>query len=233
MTLLTPTSRRSVKDLVGEIAGAYITDLQQGYLKDRSWAVAALARLRRGAGKLPQDVPELWGMAGTERLYAQQALSETESVRAEAALFLAITLYALHQQSRPQQGMHRTGEELGAAVRKLMLRKSAPGGGIDEPIRRRFVRVGAASTREMLAIRLREVVSLLHGESIPLDYARLARQLYQAQLPGGMSQVRQSWGRSFHAYRPSDNEDERRDGGSHTADVPTDEADLPEIVTAP
>lgn len=221
MTQVTSRPRISVKDLVREIAGAYVTDLQRGYLQDQSWAVATLARLRRGAGKLPQDVPELWGMAGTERLYAQRTLSETEAVRAEAALFLAVTLYALHQQSRPQRGMHRAGEELGTAVRKLMLHKSGSGGGIDEPVRRRFVRVGAASTRESLAIRLREIVSLLHRESIPLDYALLARQLYQAQLPGGMTQVRQSWGRSFHAYRPSDDTGGGRDDDSPTVGHPS------------
>jgi CRISPR system Cascade subunit CasB len=116
---------------------------------------------------------------------------------AEAALFLAVTLYALHQQSRPEQRMHRSGVELGAAVRRLM-----PGGALDEPIRRRFVRVGTAGTRQILAYRLREIITLLRGQSIPLDYALLAQQLYRAQSPDGMRQVRQRWGRSFHAYRP-------------------------------
>lgn len=189
--------RRPPGDLVGEIAGAYISELQQGYLADHSAAVAALAQLRRGAGKLPEDVPELWGMAGTERLYAEQTLSAREAEMAEAALFLAVTLYALHQQSRPEQQMHRSGVELGAAVRRLM-----PGGALDEPIRRRFVRVGTAGTRHVLAYRLREIITLLRGQSIPLDYALLAQQLYRAQLPDGLRQVRQRWGRSFHAYRP-------------------------------
>ncbi|MGW2155020.1 type I-E CRISPR-associated protein Cse2/CasB [Nonomuraea sp. NPDC001699] len=193
------SNRRAVADLVAEIAEEYISELQRGYLAERSQAVATLAQLRRGAGKLPEEVPELWGMAGTERLYAEQELSSRESEMAEAGLFLAVTLYALHQQSRPKQGMHRSGVELGAAVRRLM-----PGGALDEPIRRRFVRVGTAGTRQALAYRLREVITLLRGQSIPLDYALLAQQLYRAQLPDGMRQVRQRWGRSFHAYRPAD-----------------------------
>jgi CRISPR system Cascade subunit CasB len=191
-----PSIRRPIAEWVGDVTGAYVAELQNGYLADRSAAVAALAQLRRGAGKLPQDVPELWGVTGTERLFTDRDLSEREAERAEAALFLAVTLYALHQQSRPGQGMHRAGVELGEAVRRLM-----PAGVIEETIRRRFVRVGGATTREALAYRLREIISLLRGESIPLDYARLASQLYQAQLPEGMRQVRQRWGRSFHAYR--------------------------------
>ncbi|WP_329087685.1 type I-E CRISPR-associated protein Cse2/CasB [Streptosporangium sp. NBC_01469] len=184
-------------DLVADAAGSYIAELQRGYLADRSSAVAALAQLRRGAGKLPEQVPQLWGMTGTEQLYADGKLSETDAERAEAAVFLAVTLYALHQQSRTGQGMHRAGVELGAAVRRLM-----PAGALDEPIRRRFVRAGTAETRAALADRLRALISLLRKVSIPLDYALLARQLYQAQLPDGLRQVRQSWGRSFHAYRP-------------------------------
>ncbi|SDH02028.1 CRISPR system Cascade subunit CasB [Sinosporangium album] len=195
---MTHDVREVAERLVGDVAGAFIAELQHGYLADRSPSVGALARLRRGAGKLPEDMPDLWGMTGTERLYADHSLPDREALRAEAALFLAVTLYALHQQSRSDRGMHRTGVDLGAAVRRLMP------GAIDEPIRRRFVRVGTAGTRETLAYRLREVVSLLRRESIPLDYALLARQLYQAQLPGGLRRVRQRWGRSFHAYRPDE-----------------------------
>ncbi|MGR6924575.1 type I-E CRISPR-associated protein Cse2/CasB [[Actinomadura] parvosata] len=200
MTLSPPgtaTIRPPVADLVADVAAAYVSELQNGYLADRSIAVAALAQLRRGAGKLPEDVPELWGMAGTERLYSDQHLSEREALRAELALFAAITLYALHQQSKPTP-MHRAGAELGAAVRQLM-----PNGGLDEPIRRRFVRLGTATTPAVLTERLREVVILLRNASIWLDYGILARQLYQAQDPDGLRQVRQRWGRSFHSYRPA------------------------------
>ncbi|MGW5689113.1 type I-E CRISPR-associated protein Cse2/CasB [Nonomuraea sp. NPDC003754] len=217
MTTTAPSTQPSVKDLLQIIAGEFITDLQKGYLADQSWAVALMARLRRGAGKLPQDVPDLWGMTGTGRLY-EHDLPEPEALRAETALFLAVTLYALHQQSVTSMGMHRAHIQLGTAVRRLM-----PGGEIDEPIRRRFVRVGTAGTSHTLAHRLREIVSLLHGESIPLDYALLAGQLYQAQHPEGMRQVRQSWGRSFHAYRPP--------AVTPTDDTSSDDAATPTMVT--
>ena len=197
MTATLPDGRLQVSDLVHQVVGEFVSELQEGYLRDASAAVGRLAQLRRGAGKLPQDVPELWGLTGAERLYQEQSLSEVQATRAEAAAFLAVTLFALHQQSRPNQRMHGSGVELGAAVRRLM-----PRGEIDEPIRRRFVRVGTAGSLETLAYRLREIVSLLRRESIPLDYALLARQLYQAHTPEGLERVRQQWGRSFHNYRP-------------------------------
>ncbi|MGK5551765.1 type I-E CRISPR-associated protein Cse2/CasB [Actinomadura kijaniata] len=195
------TARRRTPDVVAEVVGRQVASLQDGYLADRGSAVAALAQLRRGAGKLPSDVPELWGTTGTEQLYQQLpdlARSETEATRAENALFLALTLYALHQQSHRTARMHRPGIELGAAVRRL-----SPGEEPDGPIRRRFVRVGAAATPDTLAHPLREIVSLLRGAAIPLDYALLAHRLYQAQTSDGMAEVRRRWGRSFHAHHPA------------------------------
>lgn len=218
-----PIKRRYVGDVVADVAGAYITELQRGYRNDVSSAVARLAQLRRGAGKLPADVPGLWGLTGTDRLYqshAQLVSDETSAIRAEAALFLALTLYAAHQQSRSDD-MHKPGSPFGAAVRRLM------GEEIDEPIRRRFVRIGTASAPPALAYRLREMIMLLRVESIPLDYAQLAGQLYWAQVPGGLAKVRQEWGRSFHAYRPTTSQNEAltpspaADGEAATTDKDT------------
>ncbi|MEV0537901.1 type I-E CRISPR-associated protein Cse2/CasB [Kitasatospora sp. NPDC050463] len=188
-----PARRREALGPVGALAGREIGRLQNGYLADRPDAVAALARLRRGAGKDVAVVPDLWGLLDTEALYADRALRQEA---AHTALFTAATLWSLHQQSRSSR-MHRAdGDELGAAVRRLM-----PGTGIDEPTRKRFVRAGSAPSLEALATRLREITLLLRREDLALDYALLAEQLYQWQRPGGRDRVRASWGRSFHAYR--------------------------------
>lgn len=190
-------------EIVYEVADTYLTELQRGYRSDHAVAVGLLAQLRRGAGRSLEEMPELWGVIRAERLHQQQVLSNRDADRAEKALFIALTLYALHQQSRSDQDMHRRDVDLGAAVRQLMyqrLEKTLDR--VDEPIRRRFVRVGTADEPDILARRLRELVALLRDESIPLDYARLAGQLYQAQIPGGLTRVRQTWGRRFHSWRP-------------------------------
>ncbi|MEU5885011.1 type I-E CRISPR-associated protein Cse2/CasB [Spirillospora sp. NPDC047279] len=197
----TATSQQlSVRSLVTDTAGRFIAELQRGFLSDRSIAVGALAQLRRGAGKLPSQTPELWGITGTDQLLQHELLadSETRAERAEAGHFIAVTLYALHQQSQ-RSPMHRPKADLGEAVRRLM-----PRGDIEETIRRRFVRLGTAATADILAYRLREIVSLMRGAGVPLDYGRLAGQLYLAQTPDGMHQVRREWGRSFHTYKPDD-----------------------------
>ncbi|MBV9022400.1 MAG: type I-E CRISPR-associated protein Cse2/CasB [Streptomycetaceae bacterium] len=196
-----PIGQGTVRTLVG----GEIARLQRGYLSDRAEAVAALARLRRGAGRDAAAVPDLWGLIDLEPLYTDPTLRKDAAAN---AVYTAMTLWSLHQQSRGS-GMHRPGIELGAAVRKLM-----PGGEIDEPVRKRFVRAGTSANLPLLASRLREIVLLLRGQDIALDYALLADQLYRWQQPGGPDRVRRSWGRAFHAHRTT--RDENTDGAAVT-----------------
>ncbi|MGW0658093.1 type I-E CRISPR-associated protein Cse2/CasB [Streptodolium elevatio] len=200
---------------VGESVVAQIAKLQVGYIKDRPDAVAALARIRRGAGHSFGELPDLWGLFAMDRVY-DEVRGETDTIRAENAVHLAITLWARHQQSHRTKGMHRPGgSELGAAVRLLM-----PGTDIDEPVRQRFVRAGSATSFEILAQRLGELVLLLRRHEIALDYGLLAAQLYAWQRPGGDDRVRRSWGRSFH-IRPKARPEQGPDG-SRSSDSPTE-----------
>lgn len=199
----------TVRKRVASIAAQQIIALQKGYLRDEPRDVAALARLRRGAGRDAADVPDLWTLVDTGSLHPGpptqsprfRPLSEQELTRAENAAYAALTLWAVHQQSR-RTGMHResTSEQptgLGAAVRGLM-----PPDGIDEPVRKRLVRVGTAPDLISVTQRLRDLVVLLRRADLPLDHGLLAGQLYTWQWPGGPSTVRREWGRSFQAWRP-------------------------------
>ncbi|MGW9436110.1 type I-E CRISPR-associated protein Cse2/CasB [Streptomyces sp. NPDC055607] len=202
--MTTTTSTESVVDLTARLAQEHLGRWQHGYLSDDAKAVGALARLRRGAGKPPGQLPDLWDLIDTQSLHTARRngrpLSENELARAEDALHTALTLWALHQQSRGT-GMHQTHRRerprgLGAAVHRLM-----PANDIDDSLRKRLVRAGNAPDLTTLAQRLRDIVTLLRREDVPLDYALLAGQLYQWQWPGGADRVRIAWGRSFHAWQ--------------------------------
>src|SRR5512139_2044180 len=73
MTTTTFSGRLQVLQLVEQTVGRYVTELQDGYLRDKSAAVAMLAQLRRGAGKLPEETPEL---CGTTRDEARRVMTE-------------------------------------------------------------------------------------------------------------------------------------------------------------
>lgn len=188
--------RSTVRESVRETTNTRILNLQRGYLADRPDAVAALARIRRGAGKPINTVPDLWGLTATDELYTDLTKrGEAELTRAENAAHIAVTLWSLHQQSRRDSPMHVPGgAQLGRAVRDLMPRDE-----IDEPLRRRFVRVATASSLEVLAQRLRDLVLVLRQQAQAMDYAVLAEQIYRWQLPDERASVRRDWGRNFHA----------------------------------
>lgn len=184
-------------DLINKAVDSRISYLQDGYRQDRSSAVASVARIRRGAGKPAGVDPDLWGLIGAEALY-ERGWHEEEAGQAENAVHMAVTLWALHQQGHHAANMHvRNGPALGKAVRRLM-----PDATIDEPIRKRFVRAGTATSIDVLGTRLRELVLLLRRDDIGLDYGLLAAHLYQWQRPGGRAEVHRAWGRSFHSYGP-------------------------------
>ncbi|WNI16532.1 type I-E CRISPR-associated protein Cse2/CasB [Actinacidiphila sp. ITFR-21] len=209
-TSTSPDRAGHLRGPVGLTAERCIRRLQKGYRGDRPAAVSTLARLRRGAGRPAHAVPDLWGLTGTDELAEAMAELPEDSrdhidhVRAEEALHLVLTLWALHQQSHRDADMHVAGRGLGRAVRMLMNPRGAAaesGKGDsepDEPVRRRFVRAGTATTLEVLAVRLRDIVLLLRREDIALDYGLLADQLYRWQLPVARADVRRSWGRDFH-----------------------------------
>ena len=83
---------------------------------------AELAKLRRGIGHAPGELPELWGcflLGMPESFQGRSAPSA-----AEWAVYLALTLYAVHQQGNDRP-MNCPGNTLGRAVRQLAERNSA------------------------------------------------------------------------------------------------------------
>ncbi|MFI9627578.1 type I-E CRISPR-associated protein Cse2/CasB [Streptomyces sp. NPDC052042] len=206
-----PSATRSeeptLRAVVEQVTRSSITRLQSRYLRDDPAAVAELARLRRGAGKRAHEVQDLWGVGPLDDLAAllaerSEPTRQREAKAAEAAeeaVFLATTLWALHQQSRREDGMHADKRQLGGAVRALIQQHAAPGADEENsPLRTRLVRVGTAESLDSVAVRLREIVLLLRAASEPLDYARLAGQLYRWQHRPDRPGVQREWGREFH-----------------------------------
>ena len=155
---------------------------------------ASLARLRRGIGHVPGELPDIWGeflLELPEELLGQG----TEISRAEWAVYTAMTMFAFHQQGkdRNSEPMHRQGVSLGTAARELIKDESED----RERIARRFYPAATASDMIELSYHLRGLVALLRSEGISLDYARLAADLFLFQNPDTADAVKLRWGEDF------------------------------------
>jgi CRISPR system Cascade subunit CasB len=154
---------------------------------------AMFAELRRGIGKQPGEVPQLWGyfLEGMPESF----YGDAQPSKAEWAIYVAITLYALHQQGNNASWVLQEKQSIGVAFARLIVSDEDR-----ERITRRFNILATASSIEELTHYLRGAVQLLRDKKIGLDYVRLAGELYRFQYPQQVANVRLRWGQDF--YRP-------------------------------
>lgn len=159
----------------------------------------ALAKLRRGAGKEPGSVPDIWE-------YTIGALPEGAKEDAENAVHIALTLFAVHRQGTNITGLATyTGENeksypvtFGAAVRKLK------DGANNEAVTRRFNTAATADTISELAVHVRSLIQLLRTKNIDMNYAKFAEELYLWRFD--TNKIRLKWGRDFWKQNKQKNE---------------------------
>ena len=164
---------------------------------------AILANLRRGAGKAPGEAPEILGFLLTEM--PEDFLSKgTSATREEWACYIALTLYALHQQGNdPVIAPMNTDKycSIGAALSALAAAYD------DRNAKSRLaVKLQAlSSSKDMseLAYHLRSDIKLLKTKGIPLNYPQLAEELYDYQFAERRSGIFLRWAQDF--YRTTSN----------------------------
>lgn len=167
---------------------------------------AELARLRRGVGHEPGELPALWGsfLAGIpEQLRGRDGPSE-----AEWAIYMALTLYALHQQGESTVSVSRPGMTLGSAVRQLAEVSAAGQDWTESGVIRRFNALATADSMPEAAHHLRGMIQLLRQKEIPLDYPQLAVDLYRFQFVESAANVRLQWGRDLYRINTETKEKE-------------------------
>lgn len=185
-----------MQNTAGKTAGVYVENKVQMLLKTKNEALAysSLAKLRKGIGKMPGELPELWEMT-LEGLPLECMSHNGNPTSMEWSVYIALTMFALHQQGKDRiiNPMHIHGVSLGTAMRRMV--KS------DDDmarVKRRLDSLITASSFTGISYYLRALVNLLRRADIPLDYAMLARDLYYLQIPGSAERVKLRWGQDFY-----------------------------------
>ncbi|MFF4810991.1 type I-E CRISPR-associated protein Cse2/CasB [Micromonospora chersina] len=197
-----PWTRRRAE--LGEHVARTVGTLQARLFRDATQPEAAgtLARLRRGIGRPPGfDFTLERYLQVPEPLLGRRPADDALPADAEQAVHDALTLYALHQQSRRER-MHVDGRGLGRSLADLVRVSGGP-----EGVRRRFAALGTASTYHESSYHLRSLIVMLREHGIPLDYGLLADDLQTLLRPGGQPKVQAIWGREFFRSRPAINPD--------------------------
>ena len=174
-----------------------------------------LAALRRGVSRSPGELPEIWELT---RVEVPDGAGDAPTWE-EIAVHTAMTLYAVHQQSRTEP-MFRPGIGLGSAAHDLVGRDEE-----NPSARARFNALVTSTTVAELRHHLRGFVSLLRARGFALDHAMLADDVLRFQQPGGAKQVRLTWARQYYSLpaesQPADGTVPASDADSTTA--PTQE----------
>ena len=154
---------------------------------------AALAALRRGLGKPPGTVPEMFP-------YVEPFIpAGTYPDRVEAA-YLVASLFGLHPHHGPPSEGAGTWQERGFGASLARVRHREGSNEDDEGVARRFGALLNAN-REALPTHLRHLVTLLHSRSpeTPIDYDRLFDDV--AHWDAADRWVQRNWAAGF--WRPA------------------------------
>ncbi|WP_299050987.1 type I-E CRISPR-associated protein Cse2/CasB [uncultured Actinomyces sp.] len=172
--------------------------LQSRYLHNEAQAREQMAALRGAVAREPGEVPATWALTQVE---VPDDAGDAPTPE-EVAVHTAMTLYAVHQQSRTDPMFH-PGKGLGHASRELI----GPPDQENPSARKRFNALVTSTTITELRHHLRDLVSLLRARGITLDHAMLADDIVRFQRPGGAKEVRLVWARQYHSMSTADGAD--------------------------
>lgn len=194
----------SIKSEIGSFVAKRIAQLQRQEERSATGRSgnAMLASLRRGVGKAPGELPELFGVVLPELPEEFVSLDGTVT-KEEWAGYIALTLYALHRQGGDgKNDMAHTEEKVsvGRALKIFSDRQREGKQDLNAETRALQKMHMLITSKDMneLSYHLRGVVQLLKRDGIALNYITLAEDLYEFQDADRKNCVSLRWGRDFY-----------------------------------
>lgn len=159
---------------------------------------AALANLRRGIGHEPGELPQLFGtilMDMPESFMSDNGKASKE----EWSCYIALTLYAMHQQGfdAKNSSMH-TQEEISIGRALARLASASDDANAEDRMLQKLHAFATSVDMKEASYHLRNMIQLLCSKGIPVNYAMLAADLYEFQFPDGKNRVNLRWGQDFY-----------------------------------
>jgi CRISPR system Cascade subunit CasB len=188
--------------------------------KESPWGKAMLAKLRRGIGKEPGEMPDIWEVTLgdlPEALMRQGKDEDFRPTEAEWAIHTALTLYALHQQGKDQPmsvSGKKEGDKIiyGASLGKAARQLIKPDKSNEQAVKRRFDAMATAKDLTELSHHARGLIQLMKAADPPirLDYPQFAKDLYFYQFDDARDKIRLRWGQDFYRADAGNEQEESK-----------------------
>jgi CRISPR system Cascade subunit CasB len=168
--------------------------------ESESFEKAALARLRRAAGKKPGEAPEVLDVTFVDLSECTRRYKGAPSKAAwvewtEWAIHVSLTLFAIHYQGNTGsiEKVSKSCISFGTAAGRLV----DPTRANEQAVKRRFDAAVTSRGIKEFSHHARGLVKLMKASAIPMDYPEFAKQLYCYQNPDQRTRVVMDWGRDF------------------------------------
>ena len=147
---------------------------------------AELARLRKGVGHMPGDLPELYGILLKTMPHSFWS-SNGNITEAEWSCYIGLTMFAWHQQGNDIKThcVHTPNHiSLGHALRQLVHDSSA-----EERMRNKLQMLITSNDMNEFSYHLKNIITFIRNEGIRINYADLAEDIYAFQFEESRNRV--------------------------------------------
>lgn len=185
-------TKSDIKSFVGKKINILLAEA------DFSAGKAALAGLRRGVGHEPGELPQLFGtilMDLPENLMSQSGVP----TRAEWSIYIALTLYAMHQQGfdAKSKSMHTDDNvSMGTALAKMA--KASEDANAEGRMLQKLRAFATSVDMKEAFYHLKHMIQLLCSKGIAVNYVLLSADLYEFQITEKKNHVNLRWGEDFY-----------------------------------
>lgn len=164
-----------------------------------------LAELRKGVGKHPGEMPQLFGTVLQDFPEDMMSISG-DPTKEEWACYIALTMFAWHQQGHDTNSEYMHTDmpvSFGDALKKLAVILGDSNS--EERMMKRLQALLNANEISDVAQHIRSVIKLFSGNGIKLNYAILATDLYEMQIPERKPAISLKWGQDFYKAKDKEN----------------------------
>ena len=169
---------------------------------------ALFAKLRHGIGKNPADDPKIIGVI-LQDMPEEFFSRDGKTTKAEWASYIALTLFALHQQGKSIDSECMNSDDrtsIGLAMNRLAMKQDDANSKLR--MQQKYKSLSTSIDMKAMSIYLRGLVSILKAHSISLDYALLASDLYEFQSERTKSNVILRWGQDLYRIEKNEEDDD-------------------------